>query len=109
MNREDFLKRIREDSECNDPYEKEISSFSWKMGAIVAVALSFIIYFFEWLCYDRYNLGLFVAILTMLAIKFIIEAIKIKRTSNIVFSIAFSFLAVVATVFYIIAFMNGWF
>ena len=45
MNKEEFLKMIREENEEHEPYEKEISAFSWKIGAIVALGLSLVIYY----------------------------------------------------------------
>ncbi len=108
MNKEEFLKKMRQENEGNDPFEKETSSFSWKIGAIVALALSFILFYLEWFFFGNYNFALFVAFLPMLAIQFIIKATKIKCISDIVYSVIFSILSVVAITTYIIAFVNGW-
>lgn len=108
MNKEEFLKKMREENERNDPFEEEISSFSWKIGAIVALALSLILYYLEWLFFGNHNFAMFAAILSMLAIKFIIKATKIKCISYIFYSILFSLLAITFLISYIIAFVNGW-
>ena len=108
MKKEEFLKIIREENEENEPYEKEISSFTWKIGAIVSVALSLVIYFVEWFFWEKQNLGLFISVTSILAVKFVIEAIKVKNASTIVYAIIFSSSFVVDLVLYVIAFNNGW-
>ena len=108
MNKEEFLKMIREENEEKEPYENEISAFSWKIGAIVALGLSFVIYYLEWLFWGNHNYGLFMSIVSVLAVKFAIKAVKIKTVSSIVYAIIFSAFFVIITIVYIIAFINGW-
>lgn len=108
MNKEEFLKIIREENEENEPYEKEISAFSWKIGAIVALGLSLVIYYLEWFFWGNHNYGLFISIVSILAVKFTIKAKKIKTASSVVYAIIFFASWVALTVIYIIAFINGW-
>ena len=108
MIKEELLRKMREENECSDPFEKEVSSFSWKIGAIVALAISFIFSYLEWILYDKYNVAMFTAIALMLAIKYIIKATKIKCISYIVYSVLFSLLAITIFITYIIVLMNGW-
>ena len=108
MNKEEFLKKMREENEGNDPFENETSLLGWKIGAIVALALSFIISFLEWFLYGEHNFAMFVAILPMLVIHFIIKAIKLKHLFDIVYSIILSILLIVFISTYIFALVNGW-
>lgn len=108
MNKEEFLKIIREENKENEPYEKEISAFSWKIGAIVAVGLSFVVFYLEWLFWGNYNFGLIMSIVSLLAVKFTVKAVKIKTVSSIVYASIFSFFSIVFTTVYIIAFIHGW-
>ena len=108
MNKEEFLKTIREENEENEPYENEISAFSWKIGAIFALGLSLIIYYLEWFFWGNHNYGLFLAILSILAVKFAIKAKKIKSISSIVYAVIFSTFFIVLTIVYVVAFINGW-
>ena len=108
MNKEEFLKIIRKENEENEPYEKEISAFSWKIGAIVALGLSLVIYYLEWLFWGNHNYGLFISIVSILAVKFTIKVKKIKNVASIVYAVIFSACFIVLTVMYIIAFINGW-
>lgn len=108
MIKEEFLKKMREENERSDPFEKEISSFSWKIGAIVALGISIIFYYLEWILYGKYNFAMFTAIILMLAIKFIIKATKIKCISYIVYSVLFSLIAITLFITYISALVNGW-
>ena len=108
MNKEEFLKKMREENEYDDPYEKETSSFSWKIGAMVALVLGIALVYLELIFFGNYNFPLFTAIVSMLAVKYIIKAIRIRRTSYIVFSVIFSIVFIALLVIYIIAFLNGW-
>lgn len=108
MNKEEFLKMIREENQVTEPYEKEISALTWKIGAIVAVALSFVLYYLEWLVWGNHNYGLFISILSILAVKFTTKSIKVKTVSSIINAIIFSVFFIILTTVYIIAFINGW-
>ena len=108
MNKEELLKKIREENEENEPFEKEASLSSWKIGAIVAVGLSLVIYYLEWLFWGNHNYGLFLSFISIIAVKSAIKAAKLKTISSIVYAIISSTLFVILTIVYIIAFMNGW-
>ena len=108
MNKKELLDLIREENEENEPFEKEVSSFSWKIGAIVALGLSLVIYYLEWFFWGNHNYGLFISIVSLLAVKFTIKAMKIKTMSSIVYAIILFTIFVLITVVYIHAFINGW-
>lgn len=108
MNKEEILKIFRKENEANDPYEKEISSFAWKIGAIVAFGLSVVIFCFELIFRGNYNYGLFISLVSILAVKFTLEAIKLKKAWSIAFAIIYSCVFVIIVVVCIIAFLNGW-
>ena len=108
MNKEDLLEKIRMENENNDPYESEVVRFAWRIGAIVAVAISLVVYYLELIFWGKYNCGLFLSCTTPVAIKFNIEAFKFKTVSSIVYAVIFSILLIVIAVGYVIAFINGW-
>ena len=107
MNKEEFLRKARKDHEYNDPYENEISSFSWKIAAVVALALSFIVFSLEWIFLDKQNLSMFFVIVFTLNVKYILKAIKIRCTPYIVYSIILSVLSLFCLIMYVFAFLSG--
>ena len=108
MNKEELLSKIREKNEGNDPFEAEVSSFSWKAGAIFALALSFLICYLEWIVWDVHNFGLFLVTSSLLSVSYAIKAIRLKHKPYIVCAAIYSLIFIVSLVVYVIAFLDGW-
>lgn len=108
MNKEDLLKKIREENEYYDPYEEEIYSLASRVCTIVTIVLSLVLYFLERIFWGRYNVGVFMIVTTILAVKETIVAIKFKTVSSIVYSAICVALFCIMLIAYIISFLNGW-
>lgn len=108
MNREDLLKKIREENEYDSPYEYEVSSSSWRIGAVVALVVSMVIFYLERIVWGKYNVGLFMSVMTIMAVKETVSAVKIKTASSIVYAVVSVVLFIVTLIIYIIAFVIGW-
>lgn len=108
MTKDELLKKIREENSEYDPYKKEVSDFSCKIGGFIALVLTVVIFYLEMIFWNTYNVGLYVAITSALAVKYIIDAIKLKSKSTILCSVIFSVFFIIFLVIYIISFCNGW-
>ena len=108
MNKEDFLEKIRKENEEKDPYENEVVIFAWRIGAIVAAAISIVVCYLEQIFWGKYNCGLILSLVTLLAIKYNIEAIKFKTVTSIIFASILSVTFILVIIVYIAAFINGW-
>ena len=108
MTKDELLKKIREENSGYDPYKKEISNFSSKIGGFVALSITLVIFYLEMIFWNTYNVGLYLAITSAFAVKYIIDAIKLKSKSTILCSVIFSVFFIIFLVIYIISFCNGW-
>jgi hypothetical protein len=107
MNRDELLKKIREENEQNDPFETDTSRLGWKIGAWVALAIAFVVFLLELIIFGDYNFSVFIVATSMIAVNATVRAVKLKGKLDIVAAIVVSFVFLVAAVFYALAFCWG--
>ena len=108
MNKEDLLKKIKQDNEYCAPYESEVSAFSWRIAAIVVTALSFFILCLEWFYWGILNIALLFTTATIMSVKHIIEAFKTRSAPSIALAVLASIAFIIMLVLDILSFVNGW-
>ena len=107
MNREDFLKRFREEGEGNDPYEAEIARLGWRIGARVALAAAFAIFILELVFFGEYNFAVYAVCVIPIAVSSLIRALKLKNTFDVILAIVYSVALVGSIILYVFAFVYG--
>ena len=108
MTKDELFKKIREENSEYDPYKKEVSDFSFRVGGLIAIVVTIVIFYLEMIIWDTYNVGLGLVITVALAVKYSIDAIKLKSKSTIICSVIFSIFFVLYAIIYAICFCNGW-
>ena len=107
MNREDFLKRFREESKGNDPYEAEISRLGWRIGARVSLAAAFAIFILELVLFGKYNFAVYTVCVIPIAVSSLIRALKLKNAFDVILAIVYSVALVGSIILYVFAFIYG--
>lgn len=108
IGKNDILEKIKAENEGCDPYEAEISKFSWKIAAIFALTVATIIFLVELAIDGKYNFGIYCVMLSAFSVKFLAKAIKTHKMADIIYAVVFSALFLLMLVVYSIAFYNGW-
>ena len=107
MNREEILKRIREENRENEPYEAEVSQRSWKLGAIVAACVAAVVFLLEAIIWDKYNFGIFFTLLLIPTVSFLFQAIRLREKSRILLACLYLVIFLCFFVVYTVAFIRG--
>jgi len=108
MNREDLLKKIKEENETSEPYEVEINRLGWKIGAIGSLVAAMLTFLLELMLWGKYNIGVYIVLLTMLSLTLTVQSVKLKSVFNLVMAIICTVLLLVLIVTYAFALNYGW-
>jgi len=108
MNKDELLKRLKEENELNDPYEKETSQLGWTIGSIGAITCAIVIFFLELLLWGKYNFGVFIVLTAMLGLSYTIRSIRIKNLFNIVMATVFGLGFIASVIIYAFMLCYGW-
>ena len=108
MNREEFLELLKAENEDNEPYEAETSRLGWKIGAISALAIAICVFLLELVIWGKYNLGVFMVLVTMVGVSTVVQAFKIKQPTNVILAVVYAALLLVLVIMYAFAICYGW-
>lgn len=100
MNKDDLLKKIREDNERKEPMEAEFNRKALTVSGIGALVVSSITYLLELFICGKDNVAVFIVLLTSYFLSFTVKAIKSKKVFFIAIAIYFGLLLVTLTVIY---------
>ena len=87
MNKDDILKKSREENQNGDEREKEIKLRSYATSAAIGALLCMVFVFVENIIFDRNSTLIWIIYCGMMFSKCVLDAIKLKKKSDIVLSI----------------------
>ena len=102
MNKDDILKKSREENQNGDEREKDIQLRSYAIGAVIGMFLCVIFMFIENIILDRHSTPILIIYIGMMFSKSILDAIQLKKQSNIVISILLGLSFVIFIALYIL-------
>jgi len=108
MEKEEFLRKIRESNEMDMPFETDAIKSGWEIGALISGLVGILICFLEWLFLDRFNLSVMLPVVVSLTVANVIAAIRLRTVKRRVIALLLCLLTLVYTVLYILSFAYGW-
>ena len=102
MNKDDILQKSREENKNGDEREEKIKLRSYAISAAIGALLSMIFVFIENVILDRNTTLIWIIYCGMMFSKNILDAIKLKKKSDIVLSVLWGLCFVIYIVIYIL-------
>ena len=102
MNKDDILKKCREENKNGDEREKEIKLRSYATSAAIGALLCMVFVFVENIIFDRSTTLIWIIYFGMMFSKSVLDSIKLKKKSDIVLSILWGLCFVIDIVIYIL-------
>lgn len=102
MNKDDILKKSREENQNGDEREEKIKLRSYATSAAIGALLCMIFVFIENIIFDRDAPLIWIIYCGIMFSKYIIDAVKLKKKSDIVLSIVWGLCFVIDIVVYIL-------
>lgn len=93
MNKEEILAKSRDENKSKDVYEQEVLKEAGNAGAITAAIVCAIFFVVQLLVGEGLNYGLWSVIFSMEAACFIVKAVRMKRTHEILIAILYTITA----------------
>lgn len=87
MNKDDILKKSREENKNRDPYEAEVIREGGNYGAAAAAVLATIFVAVQIFVGGGMNLGLYAVAFVSQAVIFTVKAVKLRRRHEIVLAV----------------------
>ena len=100
MNKDDLLKKIREDNEVKEPMQSEFNRKALSVAGIGALVVSLITYLLELFICGKDNVAVFIVLLTSYFLCITVKAIKSKTVFFIVMAIWIGLMLITLTVVY---------
>lgn len=107
MNKDDLLKKIREDNETKDPMQSDFNRTALTVAAIGALVVSLITYLLELFICGKDNVAVFIVLLTSYFLGITVKAIKTKSVFFIVMAIWIGLMLITLTVVYSFMLVRG--
>lgn len=107
MNKEDLMKRIREENDGRDPVHTEAVQLGFTVSGICVFAIAFLAYLLEFFIFERDNIAVFLVAITSVFLPLTVYAVKTKRRFVICFSVWFGVMLLTVTVLYVIMLCRG--
>ncbi len=98
MDKEEILKRSRNENKNQDVYEKEVITKGGDYGAVAAAVLATVLFILQILLGQGMNYGLYAIVFVIPAVRFIYKAIKMKNKHEIFVAALYSVATVCASV-----------
>lgn len=105
MDKEEILKKSREENKNMDVYDLEVQRDGRNIGAVVAVTLAFVFFVIQ-LCTGGKNYALFAIAASVFASTFIVKAVKRKRKHEIVVALFYTIATVLFSILHICKLVN---
>ena len=102
MNKDDVLRMSREENQNGDEREEKIKLRSYAISAAVGALLCMVFVFVENVIFDRSTTLIWIIYCGMMFTKSILDAVKLKKKSDIVLSILWALCFVIDIVVYIL-------
>lgn len=102
MNRDDILKKSREENKNGDEREEKIKLNSFAISAAIGALLCMIFVFIETVFFDRNATLIWIIYCSMMFSKSFLDSIKLKKRTDIVLSILWGLCFVINIVIYIL-------
>ena len=102
MNKDDILKKSREENQNGDEREKEIKLRSYATSAAIGALLCMVFVFVENVIFDRSSTLIWIIYCGMMFSKSVLDAIKLKKKFDIVLSILWGLCFAINIVVYIL-------
>ena len=109
LNKKELLERIRESNEYEgDPYEKEVESKSWHIGALCSAFVAMLLYFLEWFVWGENCIAMIAPVVALFAVTSLLQAIRFKSAFRIVVAVVFCALFALTAVMCVLDYGFGW-
>ena len=102
MNKDEILKMSREENQNGDEREEKIKLRSYAISAAIGALLCMVFVFIEEIVFDRSTALIWIIYFGMMLSKSILDAVKLKKKSDICLSILWSLCFVIDIVIYIL-------
>ena len=102
MNKEEILKRSREEFQDKDEREEKVELRSYALSALIGGLLCLAFVIFEGRIFDRSTMHIWAIYSGMMFSKNVINATKLKKRTDIGFSILWGIIFVLTIIMYII-------
>lgn len=102
MNKDEILKMSREENKSGDEREEKIKLRSYAISAAIGALLCMVFVFIEEIVFDRSATLVWIIYFGMMLSKSILDAVKLKKKSDICLSIFLSLCFVIDIVIYIL-------
>lgn len=90
MNKDELLSKIKEENENEEPYETEVSTFGWNIGAVCSLAVALLIGLFERILLGEYNVSVYLVAFSTICFSRIAISCKIRTKLNVFMAVLFS-------------------
>ena len=102
MTKEEILKKSRKENANADLYGKEVSDKSFSIGAVVGISVALILFIVQAAIEQEMNYGLYATAISIYAVQYIIQSVKLKRKVDIVKAVLYTIGALAAIAAHII-------
>ena len=106
MDREELIKRIKEENEAYDsPYETEVENKAFKASVVFACLFGIFLAVLRWIVQKEYSSDLLAVLCVIPAVIYTVKAIKFPKPSHIIMAAIFVVILLVLSVMHILFFM----
>ena len=102
MNKDDILRMSREENQNGDEREEKIKLHSYSISATVGALICMVFILAEGLLFDRSTTVIWIVYCGMMFIKYLLDAIKLKKKLDIIFSVVWGLCGAVNLTSYIV-------
>lgn len=106
MDKEEILKKSREENKNMDVYDLEVQRDGRNIGAVVAVILAFVFFVIQLCTGGGKNYALFAIAASVFSSTFIVKAVKRKRKHEIVVALFYTIATVLFSILHICKLVN---
>ena len=107
MNKEDILKRSREENKEGDEREERIKLRSYATSAAIGALICLLFVILEGYIFDRSTTHIWIIYCGMMFSKHLIDAIKLKKKNDVLWAVLYGVICLIYVVLYVIDNVRG--
>ncbi len=107
MNKDEILKKSREENQNGDEREEKIRLRSYATSTVIGALISMVFVILEGFVFDRSITHICIIYCGMMFSKHLIDAIKLKKKEDVLFSILWGVVFLIHSVLYVIDNVRG--